>query len=365
LKKNNILIIGQFTPPINGCSLANEVLVKQLKAKEIQFSIINTSTQGFNDKALGQFSFSKVTPIFKQYKNIFKIRNSEIVYTTPGQTFFGILKYAPFYLASIFFKVPYIIHVHGNFLGKQYQMLPGWKRLIFKYLVSNASHGIVLSESLKPIFNDLLDVNQVSVIGNFAEDYLISTKSYKNTDCIKILFLSNLIAYKGIFEILEAAQILKTKGINFELHLAGGLDVSIEEELLSKIKSIPEAKYYGIVSGEEKKKLLESSNVFCLPTYYEQEGQPISLLEAMLTGNIVVTTKHAGIPDIVSEKNGYFCEKKSAESLANILIDISENLTERVNLFSEHNKSYILNNYTEKIFSDKLISLFNEVARAK
>ena len=45
------------------------------------------------------------------------------------------------------------------------------------------------------------------------------------------------------------------------------------------------------------------------------EGQPISIIEAMAFDNFILTTKHAGIPDICSEENAEFCEKNSVESL--------------------------------------------------
>jgi hypothetical protein len=40
------------------------------------------------------------------------------------------------------------------------------------------------------------------------------------------------------------------------------------------------------------------------------EGQPISILEAMGLGNVIVTTKHAGIPDVCGNKNAVFVDKK-------------------------------------------------------
>ena len=43
------------------------------------------------------------------------------------------------------------------------------------------------------------------------------------------------------------------------------------------------------------------------------EGQPISILEAMGFGNVIITTKHAGIPDICSDKNAVFVEKKDVQ----------------------------------------------------
>ena len=38
-----------------------------------------------------------------------------------------------------------------------------------------------------------------------------------------------------------------------------------------------------------------------MPTRYPNEGQPISILEAMGNGMFIITTDHAGIPDIVKD----------------------------------------------------------------
>jgi glycosyltransferase involved in cell wall biosynthesis len=362
----HVLVVGQFFPPINGCSLANEVLVKQMKINSIHFNKINTSVEGFNDKALGKFSLRKVTPIIKQYANIFKIRNTKLVYTTPGQTFFGILKYAPFYSACLIFKVPYIIHVHGNYLGKQYQELKGFKKWLFGFFIKRATKGIVLSESLRPIFDGLLESSKIEVVENFAESWLTNSLLVKNSSKLKVLFLSNLVEAKGIIHLIESFKVLTEKGVELELHLAGKVDDGLrdyfDEILEDKSDNIF---YHGVVEGEEKKKLLEECNVFCLPTYYEQEGQPISILEGMLTKNIIVTTNHAGIPAIFSEKNGFFCEKKSSESLVNIFLDINNNLKSYIEKFSHYNFLHVSNNFTEEKFGSKLISIFNEVSRTK
>lgn len=45
-------------------------------------------------------------------------------------------------------------------------------------------------------------------------------------------------------------------------------------------------------------------------TRYPNEGQPISILEAMGNGMMIVTTDHAGIPDIVEDGvNGIIAQK--------------------------------------------------------
>jgi glycosyltransferase involved in cell wall biosynthesis len=60
--------------------------------------------------------------------------------------------------------------------------------------------------------------------------------------------------------------------------------------------------------------------VFCLPTYYPYEGQPISILEAYATGCVVVTTEHSGIPEVFTDGvNGFAVKPRSADSVRQAL----------------------------------------------
>jgi len=59
--------------------------------------------------------------------------------------------------------------------------------------------------------------------------------------------------------------------------------------------------------------------IFCLPTYYPNEGQPISILEAMANGCAIVTTDHGGIKDVVTKENGIFVGKSNPCDLKNAL----------------------------------------------
>lgn len=82
-----------------------------------------------------------------------KVWRNDIIYITPGQTFFGVFKYALYVIVASLLGKQIIQHIHGNFLGKQYQMLTGLKKSIFKYIMSKTDKGIVLSDSLKLNFS--------------------------------------------------------------------------------------------------------------------------------------------------------------------------------------------------------------------
>ncbi|MGK0457399.1 MAG: glycosyltransferase involved in cell wall biosynthesis [Polaribacter sp.] len=355
-----VLIIGPFPNPISGVSLANKVVKEVLDhSSEFQTDFINTSYPIFED-AVGSFSFKKLLFFLNININIIKIFKNDIVYITPGQTFFGITKYAFFILLSSILKKELIIHVHGNYLGTQYQELKGIKKKIFYLLISKFTKGIVLSVSLKQNLTPFLKEKDIHVLFNFAQNYLVENETEVDTSILKIAYLSNLMEEKGIFQLLDSLKDLENKQIHYEAKIAGNIDVNLKDIILEKILKLKHTTYVGVVYNNEKRTLLNWSNIFVLPTFYKMEGQPISILEALATNNVIISTKHAGITDIVEEnKNGYLVEKKKSQSITNKFIYLDENKSKILDI-SKYNKKYFTKNFTIEIFSKEIIKIIKE-----
>ena len=318
--KKNVLIIGPFPEPTTGVSLANKVVYEDLsKRDQYKVDFINTAYNKF-DENLGKFSFSKILFYLKMNLQLYKVLKNDIVYLTPGQTFFGVVKYTLFFVLSSLFRKEIIVHVHGNHLGREYQLLKGFKKQFFFKLLVQSDKGIVLSESLKGNMSPFIKDETIHVVYNFVEDYLIVNeeeieKKLNNTHP-RIIFLSNLMEEKGILNLLEALLSLEKEGFPYEAKIAGNIDEKLRDKVEAYFKQLKHTEYCGIVSGNAKKSLLLWGDTFVLPTYYSMEGQPISILEAMVTGNIILATRHAGIPDIFVEgENGYYVEKQDFKSI--------------------------------------------------
>lgn len=363
-----ILLIGPFPDPVNGCSLANQTFLEYLeKQDQLNVYTINTNTDPNIQGIQGSFGWIKLFSFMRVYFEIYKIFIVKSVYLTPGQSFFGVLKYAPFILLAWLLRKPIIMHIHGNYLGTQYQLLNGIKKKVFKFLVSRSSAGIVLSNSLQDNFNEILTEDKIYIVENFANNELIeNTIIQKDNSRLKLLWLSNLMKEKGILDFLDSLILLKNRKISFEVKLAGKIEEGLEQKVHEKLNEIGEsAEYLGVVSGNHKKNQLLFANVFVFPTYYTMEGQPISLIEAMATGNIIVTTDHAGIPDIVGSENGYLLKPRDIVALTNQLENIANNLPKNIEKFSEFNQVYVKNNFTEEAFGKKLMDIILNVSHPK
>ncbi len=126
-----VLLIGPQPKPITGLSLANQIVLNYLeKYTDCTIDIINTN-YGVLKEDLGKFNFKKVLHYIKQYKEIYKIQQVDKIYITIGQTFFGVLKYFPYFLMAKIFHKEIIVHIHGNHLWKEYESLKGFKKKIF------------------------------------------------------------------------------------------------------------------------------------------------------------------------------------------------------------------------------------------
>lgn len=361
MKCKKVLIIGPFPKPISGVSLANQVVKETLdKSSYFLTDFINTSYPIF-EEVIGSFSIKKLFFYLNFNFKLYKILKSDVVYITPGQTFFGIAKYTFFILLASFLKKDLIIHVHGNFLGIQYKQLTGLKKFFFSFLISKFTKGIVLSESLKNNLTPFLSISNIFILNNFAEDYLFETDVKISRDKLRIVYLSNLMEDKGILHFLDALDILEKKEIiRYEAKIAGNIDDDLKEVIINKIKSLEFTSYLGVVYGEEKRKLLGWSNVFVLPTYYKMEGQPISILEALATKNVIVTTNHAGISDIIEDqKNGFIVPIKSSHSISNSLLYLDKNKS-KISEIASYNKNYFLSKFTIEKFEKEIIKIINK-----
>lgn len=356
-----LLLIGPIPPPISGVSLANKIVLEYFpKYSSSSIDYINTNYEVLKED-IGRFSFKKAFFYVKMYREVGKIMKCDCVYMTVGQTFLGVVKYYPFFLAARLFKKEIVVHIHGNHVWREYDNLYGWRKRVFCKVLEMSSKGIVLSKSLKKNLTPFLPEDKIYILENFVEDFLFDSVKVKRFDKLRIIYLSNLMQEKGIIDLFEALLILDKRGVDFKAKIAGGMDDRISPLIQKYINRLPgRLDFLGLVYKEEKKKLLEWGNIFVFPTYYKMEGQPISIFEAMATGNIILTTAHAGIPDVFEERtNGFYIEKQSPQSIVDELIEIEADIKSYKHM-SEHNKKEAKEKYRVESFIKKLYCILSD-----
>jgi glycosyltransferase involved in cell wall biosynthesis len=122
---------------------------------------------------------------------------------------------------------------------------------------------------------------------------------------------------KGIGEFVQAARILKTKGIRARFVLTGGMDndnpTAISAAELQSWQDEGLVEWWG--HREDMPAVFASSHVVVLPSYHE--GLPKSLMEAAACARPLVATQVRGCREIVKDgDNGFLVPLKNSDALA-------------------------------------------------
>lgn len=350
-----ICFIAQFPPPMHGLSKAVETLYNLNLNSEID--------------SQGEFEFEKVdiTNNKNFIKNLLKISRSkaDLFYFTISQTKGGNLRDLVIFKLLELQHKKCLIHLHGGYYRQLVDNdMSGWQRKANYKAIKKLSGAIVLSKSLKKIFEGMIAEDKIFVVENCVDDqYLLTDQeiaeklnALENEKVLHVLWLSNFIRSKGYPFVLEMAKTEKERvdaggEKRFHFDFAGKFFEESEKEYFEnyiKENELGEyVTYHGVVSGEKKRELLKKCYIFALPTRYPNEGQPISILEAMGNGMFIITTDHAGIPDIVEDGvNGIVMKNKEENNaLVERLLEVNVNQLESI---IKNNREYCKKRFSEK-----------------
>lgn len=138
---------------------------------------------------------------------------------------------------------------------------------------------------------------------------LINQSNLMN-DKIKILVVGNFVKKKGYEILIQSIKLLSNP--NVIVWIVGGqtnsYDSIIINDLIKKYQVEDSFMVLGSLKGELLDIVYYACDIFCLPSctdFYEdgnvaeREGIPVALMEAMAWKKPVITTRHAGIPELV------------------------------------------------------------------
>lgn len=149
-----------------------------------------------------------------------------------------------------------------------------------------------------------------------------------------VILASRLVWDKGVREFVEAARLLKQKGIDARFALVGKSDPlnpnAVPEDQLKAWDEEGPVEWWGF--QEDMPSVFANTHIVCLPSYY-REGVPKVLIEAAACERPIVTTDMPGCREIVHDgKNGCLVPPKDSESLAVALREVISSPEERTEM---------------------------------
>jgi glycosyltransferase involved in cell wall biosynthesis len=143
---------------------------------------------------------------------------------------------------------------------------------------------------------------------------------------VRILWNSNLMASKGILDVLEAVESLSEYRDVVSVDVIGTALTDSEmsaEEIARHVQTYVgrniNMHFHGPVSPHLAIQMLEEADVVVLPSRYPSECQPLAILNAMCAAKGVIVTPSAALRATVSGYPAVFVEANSVEALSDAL----------------------------------------------
>jgi glycosyltransferase involved in cell wall biosynthesis len=375
--KKTVIAIGPTTQNntvLHGVSMMFQLIIDRLAEDGINTKVIDIGKSWFNPKSnrtSGEFTLTKTVNYIAVlvWLLVTLLRSGKsVVYLTTAQSKVGFVRdFFIIRLCKIFGH-----KIIGQQFGANYDSFynaqsPFFRRLITKTL-QRLDLIVVEGDYTKELFNFLPDYEtRVFVLPNGLPERQLQLsgipKSILPGEPVRLFYLSNLIQSKGCWDVLEASKILiKEHGLNIHTVFAGKflqaaddtMFQSSEEaktaflEYLDKEQLAGQITYYDSLYGAAKAKEFAEAHFFLLPSYYLNEGQPVSVLEALAYGCVPIVTQYRLIPMMVNTGNGFFVRPKSPGDIVATVLECAQH----PDRYQEKSRQAI-DTYTSRFTADK------------
>lgn len=269
-------------------------------------------------------------------------------------------------------KVPYVLSVTGTgviFSGRSWpaKIAKPVVRLLYKLSkYSKVSRKIVFEnrEDKEYFVTSGLcnDSEAVTVLGAGVDTDIFQASHANNQGTPIMLFAARLLWDKGLGDLVEASKLLRQRGLEFTLQVAGIVDrETINAIDLTVLEDWQQAGLIEWLGTEtDMPKLLAKSNIVVLPTFYG-EGVPRILIEAASCARPIIASNIAGCREIVEDGvNGLLVPARNIYALAAAIEQLLQ-APELRNRMGFNGRRKVERFFSEKQVIAETMSLYNEL----
>jgi colanic acid/amylovoran biosynthesis glycosyltransferase len=215
-----------------------------------------------------------------------------------------------------------------TFHGKDISQVPAQEgSAVYQALFDNADLIMPVSDFWKQKLIRMgakPDLVQVHRMGIDLQQFSYRPRSLNRSGEIRILTVGRLVEKKGIRYALEAVALLLRRHPEWKLCydiIGEGPQCAEIKETVTALGLQKQVNLHGAGTMQEVHRHVQNAHLFLLPSVTDksgdQEGIPVSLMEAMATGLPILSTVHTGIPELVQDGvSGYLVAEGDVQALA-------------------------------------------------
>ena len=367
--KPTLLIIGPTPPPYHGVSVATQVLIEALGSSD--FSVTHLDTADRRGIAhVDQPDLWDVILFLGQWITHLKVlflKQPQLCYLPLSQSRIGFLRDSLFMIPAFLIRSSVVSHLHGANFCEVYEKGGAVFRWYVDTVLKRVAKFIVLGEMLKPIFYPWSKPENIVVVPNGVPECSVERQDRVESlepGPLRIVFLSTLSRPKGLFVLLDAVPLVAQEFPAVEFHIAGpwwGEDAEeTARKQLAATQQTTRVTFHGSLTGMSKIEFLRTGDIFVFPGV-QQEGQPLTVLEAMCAGLPVVATDRGCLRETVMEGvTGFIVPPHSPHAIAERLLQLIREPHTRHALGKNARLRYE-QQYTMPAFAARMADVFAQV----
>lgn len=341
--KSTLLVIGPTPPPYHGVAVAIQSLLQSDLRKE--FNVIHlelADRRGINH--VNNPDFHDVLLFLRQWLRLLATLSRDrptTTYLVLSQTTIGVFRDSLLIWPVLLARSRVVAHLHGGHFRAWYDSRASFMKIYVRTMLSLIHCVIVLGDSLRSQFDDLVHSARITVIPNGIENIPFSAPIERphRSRRYRILHLSTLNHLKGALVLLQAIPIVLDVRQDVEFVFAGPWSDPTDEQLAMKLIDNHQLASFVMFPGQvdpaRKQTLLRRADLFVFPGV-QQEGQPLVVLEAMAAGLPIIYTNRGCLREtVVDGESGLEVRCNDPDHLADRILWLLAHPEERLQLGKE------------------------------
>ncbi|USG63458.1 glycosyltransferase [Brevibacillus ruminantium] len=221
-------------------------------------------------------------------------------------------------------KLPLITSFHGFDVTKRVRESSVYRRQLKKLFQQGKAFTVVSNHMKKRLVKLGCPEGKITLIrsGIDLRKFPMLPQQAVNDDSFRLLSVGRLTEKKGMDTLIKAFAKVRREYPHAKLTIVGeGEEEKKLRQLIKKHRLTSSVKLRGAMPHREVQRELAECHLFAIACKTakngNQEGIPNVLMEAMASGRPVVSTYHAGIPELIEHGvTGYLVPEKSPGKLA-------------------------------------------------
>jgi glycosyltransferase involved in cell wall biosynthesis len=231
-------------------------------------------------------------------------------------------------LVSMLTGIPFSFTAHAKDIFRN-----GVDRELFSELIRRSSFAVTVSDFNRDFilqYTPNVQSEKVFRLYNGIDlDFFDCTRRTDDSGVPHIISVGRLVPKKGFDHLLRSLRRCKSDGMRFRATLVGdGEQRQALQNLRDELELGDEVSFTGGLAQEQVRELLSSSTVMALACIRDDGGNmdalPTVMLEALALDVPVVSTRLAGIPEIVGQDGGVLVEPGDDDGFADALHAVIE-----------------------------------------